>query len=76
MVSGKVTYVPRRVLRELDDLKLEDSIKKDSIAFNKMVDYARMGRELKRAMTLNFARMPTRKQSNPFKRGKYKKKVR
>jgi len=72
MVSGKVTYVPRVVLREIDDLKIEDKLKKDSEAFKKMVEYARMGRELKRAMTLNFTRLPTRT-SNPFQKRKYKK---
>ena len=55
---GRVVYVPTVILDELKDIKREDMIPKckvdNSIAFRKMAEYTRVGREAKRVINLDF----------------------
>ncbi len=46
--KGRHKWVPFIALAELDMIKKEDNLFKDSQAFQQMVDYARIGREVKK----------------------------
>lgn len=59
-MAGKMKYLPKVVIDEIDDLKLEHNLQQDHVAMEKMVDYTRVGRELERMMKLNFTHKPTR----------------
>lgn len=48
MVRGRMKYVPRPVFEELNNIKLELGINRDAEAFEKMVKYSRVARELDR----------------------------
>lgn len=61
MVKGANKYLPKNVLLELADLKREHNINQDVVAFNKMVDYTRVGREMERIINLDFRFKPTRR---------------
>ena len=58
--KGKIVYVPPIIMDELEDIKREDGIPVspvgNSIAFRKMAEYTRVGREAKRIITLNFGK--------------------
>lgn len=58
-MRGKVKYLPSRMLLEIDDLKKEKKISKDSDAFKMLVKYARVGREAERIYRLDFHWKPT-----------------
>ena len=61
-MKGKKEYVPGIVIDELDDMKTEYGLNQDARAFEKMVDYTRVGREVERIMRLDmFGHKPTRK---------------
>lgn len=45
---GRVKYIPKIMLIELEDIKREDDIKVDCEAFRRLVKYARLGRETRR----------------------------
>ena len=49
---GRLKYVPRNVLDEIEILKSEEKTSKDVVAFNKMVEHARVGRELEKVYTV------------------------
>lgn len=51
---GQYKYLPKEVLMELDNVKLNFNIDKDSNAFRKMVDFSEIGREI--TINLNFER--------------------
>lgn len=61
---GRLKYVPRNVLDEIEILKSEEKTSKDVVAFNKMVEHARVGRELEKVYTV----------WNPFLKKKRKRK--
>lgn len=47
-------YVPPVVYTEIQDIKREDNLLKNIEAFNSLVKYARVGREVKRLSTLGY----------------------
>ena len=51
---GNLKYVPLEPLNELEELKLDLNITKDSEAFKRMAEFSAIGREVSRAF--NFAR--------------------
>jgi len=51
---GRIKYVPKIALIELDDIKREDGISMDCEAFRKLVGYARIGRETKRFINFGY----------------------
>lgn len=59
-MAGKIKYMPRIVIEELNDLKVEHKINEDCKAMEKMVEYTRVGREVERMMTFNFKHRPTK----------------
>jgi len=59
-ITGKHRWCPAPVIDELEDIKREDGIPKDNDAFNKMVKYARVGRETKRLITFDFSKSVSR----------------
>jgi len=59
MAKGRMIYVPKIMLNEIDDLKTEHKIKENKLAITKIVEYTRVGRQLERMMTLNFKYKPT-----------------
>ena len=56
--KGRIVYVPPIIMDEIKDIKREDGIpncrNENSVAFRKMAEYTRVGREAKRMITLNF----------------------
>ena len=46
--KGRVTYVPHSVFGELKNIMDEDNVSKPAIAFTKMVEYSRVGREARK----------------------------
>ena len=69
MSSGNRKYVPKIVIEEIDDIKRSERINKDCVAFRKMVEHSRIGREVERIMRLDFSQPPL-STKNIFKRGK------
>lgn len=43
--TGRMTYVPRIVLDEIDSIKKSENIEIGSEAFRKLIGYARIGKE-------------------------------
>ena len=58
MKKGRMMYVPRLVIEEVDDLQAEHHTEKRVDAFEKMADYARVGRELERVVNFKGLRWP------------------
>ena len=56
---GQLKYLPKEVVEELNNIKINFNIDKDSNAFRKMVDFSEVGREL--TINLNFERRRKRK---------------
>ena len=54
--KGRMTYVPAITIMELEDICREDNIVKKADAFKELTKYARVGRETKRLITLDFSR--------------------
>jgi len=52
--KGRMKYVPPIVIDELEDIQREDKIGEDAQAFRELVGYARVGREMKRIMKLDW----------------------
>lgn len=44
--KGRMVYIPQDLLGELDIIKKENKIEKNSLALQKMGNYARIGREM------------------------------
>lgn len=51
---GKIMYVPHILIEEMDDLRMEHKIDHKVEAFNKLADYARVGREAERLAKFKF----------------------
>lgn len=49
-------WLPPVIIDEMDDIKREDDLIKNVEAFNKMVKYCRIGREMKRLNRFDFSR--------------------
>jgi|TARA_Y100000310_G_scaffold337002_1_gene422971 hypothetical protein len=54
--KGRIKYCPFVVIDEIEDIKREDDITIDAEAMRKLVKYARVGRESKRMMSLDWSR--------------------
>ena len=52
--KGRMKYVPAIVIDEVEDIQREDKIGEDAQAFRELVGYARVGREMKRIMKLDW----------------------
>jgi len=48
MAKGRLTYVPPSVFDELNNIRMEDRLPKQSKAFKKMVEYSQIGREARK----------------------------
>lgn len=57
--KGQLKYLPKEVLEELNNIKINFNIDRDSNAFRKMVDFSEVGREL--TINLNFERRRKKK---------------
>ena len=56
MAKGRITYVPPNVFDELKNIMDEEKVCKPSIAFNKMVEFSRVGREAQKIHRFVFGR--------------------
>lgn len=45
---GQIKWIPRYLLQELECIKTEKQIQRDSEAFKRIVDYCRVGREVEK----------------------------
>ena len=54
--KGRVGWIPALLWTEAEDIKREDNINSDSQAMRELVKYARVGREAKRLITLDWSR--------------------
>jgi hypothetical protein len=54
MAEGRITYVPKNVLDELEDIMREKEIRKKSKGFDEMTRFAKVGREAERIFRLRF----------------------
>ena len=57
MSSGRNKYIPRIVIEEVEDIKRSENIKVDALAFRKMVEHSRVGREVEKIVSFDF-RLP------------------
>ena len=48
MAKGRLTYVPPSVFDELNNIRMEDRLPKQSKAFKKMVEYSQIGWEARK----------------------------
>lgn len=48
--KGKLIYVPKIVLEELGNVKLQTGTNKNSLALSEMCNYSKVGREVERIM--------------------------
>ena len=48
MIRGRKKYVPPNVLEELNFIKADENLIKDSDAFRQMAGYSKVGREFKK----------------------------
>ena len=53
---GKMTYVPPIIIDELEDIRREDCLINNADAFKELCKYARVGREAKRIITLDWSK--------------------
>lgn len=63
-MKGKIIYVPKSILKELDKIKRDNKSSKNINALNDLANYSRIGREVGYINSLNFKKM------HPFKRRK------
>ena len=62
-------WLPPVIIDEMDDIKREDDLIKNVEAFNKMVKYCRIGREMKRLTRFDFRKAVNRIPVDDFKNG-------
>lgn len=73
--KGRICYVPPAVVIELEDIKREDNLTSQADAFKELTKYARVGREAKRMMKLDFSRalkLPSISELYPQRRKKWR----
>ena len=56
LVKGRIVYVPSILVNEVDDIRREENIIKKSIAMRKLVEHARVGREVQRLIRLDWTK--------------------
>ena len=54
MERGKIKYIPKITIIELEDIKREDNIKSDAEAWREFTRYTRVGREAKRFVNFGY----------------------
>jgi predicted ribonuclease YlaK len=65
--KGKIVYVPKIVIEELDCIRKEDDISRNSEAFEKMVKNSRIGRVTRRNEDINPLGLPKkRRRADPL----------
>lgn len=68
--KGRMIYLPKQAIDEMEDIKREDNIFSSSEAFRKMVQYAEVGRELQRLKNLDWSRKKVLEEQEKSKRKK------
>lgn len=63
-------WLPPVIIDEMNDIKREDDLMKNVEAFNKMVKYCRIGREMKRLNRFDFSRSVSRIPVDDFNKNK------
>ena len=71
MKRGKTAYIPKCVIEEIEDIKREDDLFSSGEAMRKLIKYARIGRETKRIMKLDWSKKVNLPNFNIKKRRKY-----
>ena len=66
MVRGRMKYVPRIIIDELEDVKMEKGLASDSDAFRVIAEASQVGRETERLMSFDFRHKP---RGRPKRRG-------
>lgn len=51
-------YVPKVIIEELEDMKVEKGLMGDSDAFREIAKYSQVGREAERMMNFQFGHVP------------------
>jgi hypothetical protein len=64
---GRMIYVPPVIVDEVKSIQSEDNIVSRPEAFRSLAKYARVGRETKRLMRLDFKKTIPQKQINSYK---------
>jgi len=64
--KGRMIYVPPVIIDEVADIQREDDIDSRPEAFRSLVKYARVGRETKRLIHLDFSKSEKRKPVDSF----------
>jgi len=57
--KGRIVYVPSILMLEVEDIKREENIRKRAHAMRKLVEHARIGREIDRLVRLDWTRKKT-----------------
>lgn len=50
LIKGKTKYLPKDVIKQIESIKIQEKITDDSEALKKMVDFSRIGLEVKNKM--------------------------
>lgn len=58
MNRGRMKYVPRVIIEEIEDLKTEKGLMSDSDAFREMAQHSQVGREVERMLKFRFNHKP------------------
>lgn len=58
MASGQIIYVPKIIIDEVEDIITEEGITSRTEGLNKLVRYARVGREMDRMKRFDFSHKP------------------
>lgn len=69
--KGRNKYVPPLMLDYMDVIKQEQGIKKDAHAMERVVDYARIGYEIKKMDAFGIINLPQRGRERKWKRNNY-----
>ena len=56
-MKGKYIYVPGRFAEELESIKREVNIGKNSVVFDKIIEHIRVGREMENIKNMRFKRL-------------------
>lgn len=56
-MKGKITYIPRELVNEIDFIKKEKCYDKDSKAINEIVRYSRIGKQFEDTIIWDIGKM-------------------
>jgi len=48
LIRGKTTYLPKDIIKQLQQIKVEENLKTDSEALKKMANFSKIGMEVSR----------------------------